>query len=93
MKLKTKVWMDECPELVEIYQAKKLRDIIDYADKSIAKARATLEQLQEDHQSAVLTSEIDELTSDINAVLEHMWNCEASAEWASNEMGTLFFMN
>lgn len=93
MKLKSRAWMDECPELVEIYQAQKLREIIDYANDSIAKAKITLKQLKEDRKSAVLTSEVDALKENIDIISHHIWNCEASIEWARHEMGTLFFMN
>jgi hypothetical protein len=93
MKLKTRAWMDECPELVEIYQAQKLRGIIDYANESIAKANTILKQLNEDRKSAVLTSEINELTDNINITQEHIWNCESSLEWARSEMKHMFFMN
>ena len=85
--------MDECPELVEVYQAQKLQDIISYANESIAKANTTLKQLNEDRKSAVLTSEIDELADNIGVVQEHIWNCEASLDWAREEMQHMFFMN
>ena len=89
----SKAWMNDCPELVEIIQAQKLQEIIDYANESIDKANITLKHLNKDHKSTILTSEINELTENIDMVLEHIWNCEASLEWARAEMKSMFFMN
>jgi hypothetical protein len=89
----SKAWMSDCPELVEIIQAQRLQEIIDYANESIDKANATLKRLNEIRESAILASEINELVENINMVLEHIWNCEASLEWARAEMKGMFFMN
>jgi len=89
----SKAWMNDCPELVEIIQAQKLQEIIDYANESIDKANITLKHLNKDRKSTILTSEINELTENIDMVLEHIWNCEASLEWARAEMKSMFFMN
>jgi len=89
----SKAWMNDCPELVEIIQAQKLQEIIDYANESIDKANITLKHLNKDCKSTILTSEINELTENIDMVLEHIWNCEASLEWARAEMKSMFFMN
>ena len=36
----SKAWMSDCPELVEIIQAQRLQEIIDYANESIDKANS-----------------------------------------------------
>ena len=89
----SKAWMSDCPELVEIIQAQRLQEIIDYANESIDKANTTLKSLNEIRESAILASEINELVENIDMVLEHIWNCEASLEWARTEMKEMFFMN